>query len=133
MKIKKYNIQAFPSPVGSYSHVSQIGSIVFVSASGSIDPKTGVILGKTIEEQTKVIFSNLNKLLLELGASFKDVVKIGVYLKNIKDFDGFDSVYREYFKEVGFPARTTIGCDLWNGLLIEIDAVVSVNEGMKED
>lgn len=124
--IKKFNSSLMPQPVGSYSHVTRVDQFAFISAGGSIDVITGKIIGVTIEEQTENTLNNLKKLVEEIGASLDHVVKLGIYLKDIKDFNRFDSIYRKYFLKGDFPARTTIGCDLWEGLLIEVDAIVQI-------
>jgi 2-iminobutanoate/2-iminopropanoate deaminase len=126
--IKKFNSSLMPRPVGSYSHVARVDRFAFISAGGSIDVITGKIIGVTIEEQTEYTLTNLKKLVEELRASFDDVIKIGIYLKDINDFNRFDSVYKTFFPKGNFPARTTIGCNLWEGLLIEIDAVIAIAE-----
>ena len=107
--------------------------MIFIAASGSIDPATGEIVGDSIEEQTEFTMTNLKRLIEGMGCSLGEVAKIGIYLSDIKDFNRFDSVYKRFFSNGKFPARTTIGCDLWEGLLIEIDAVLvpSSGEGRK--
>ncbi len=126
MPVKKFNSSLMPRPVGSYSHVAKMDQLAFISAGGSLDPTTGKIIGTTIEEQTENTLNNLKKLVEEIGSSLDHVIKVGVYLKEIKDFNRFDSIYRKYFSKGDFPARATIGCELWEGLLIEVDAVALI-------
>jgi len=89
---------------------------------GFIDEDGNTIEG--IEEQTEQCFKNLGKTLKAAGASFDDVVKTTVLLRNAEDFRKMIGVYRRYFDK-GFPARTTfVGTDFLDSpCLIQIDAV----------
>jgi 2-aminomuconate deaminase len=42
-----------------------------------------------------------------VGANLEDVVEISTYLITMKDFDGYNEVYGQYFTSEG-PARTTV-------------------------
>jgi 2-iminobutanoate/2-iminopropanoate deaminase len=47
-----------------------------------------------------------------------------VHLADIEDFDRFNAVYREFFRDVAvLPARTTVQSVLWNQIKVEIDCV----------
>jgi 2-iminobutanoate/2-iminopropanoate deaminase len=55
------------------------------------------------------------------------VVKVSVFLADVKDFDAMNEVYREFFKD-NFPARTTVQAVLRTGRKIEIDCIARVNQ-----
>jgi len=57
----------------------------------------------------------------EAKYSINDVIKVNVYLSDLKNIENFNSVYKKFFKEI-FPVRTTIGCQL-NNILAEIDVI----------
>jgi 2-iminobutanoate/2-iminopropanoate deaminase len=111
-----------PSPMGAYSAVIKHGNLVFVSGVGPEDHITHAPKGKTIEEQTRFALDNLLAQLQAVGANVENVVKVNVYLKDLGDFESFNEVYATYFPNPK-PARTTVGCDLINGIMIEIDAI----------
>lgn len=111
-----------PSPMGAYSAVIKHGNLVFVSGVGPEDRITHVAKGKTIEEQTRFTLDNLFAELQTVGAHAEDVVKVNVYLRDLDGFARFNEVYATYFSDPK-PARTTVGCDLINGIMIEIDAI----------
>ncbi len=111
-----------PAPIGAYSSVIKSGNWVFVSGVGPEDPVTHEVKGNTIEEQTRYTLENLLAQLKAVGASTDHVVKVNVYLKDLGNFKRFNEVYATYFSDPK-PARTTVGCDLINGIMIEIDAI----------
>lgn len=109
-----------PKPVSSYSQAIKFNDTLFVAGQGPLDVKTGTI-PESIEEQTKTVLLNIKSILEEGGYLLEDVVKVNVYLSDLKNFKKFNEVYEEFFKEP-FPVRTTVGCQLSN-ILVEIDVV----------
>lgn len=109
-------------PIGAYSPALTAGNLIFVSGQGPLDPQTNQIVGKTIEEQTTATLQNVQRLLRAAGADLDDCVKVSVHLLNIKDFDGFNAVYKTFFQRP-FPTRTTVQSGLWSNILVEIDAI----------
>ena len=72
------------------------------------------------EEQTELTLRNCQKQLLSAGASFNDVFKVNVYLKDIQHWERFNSVYVKYFTAPK-PVRTAVETGLIEGLLVEIE------------
>jgi enamine deaminase RidA (YjgF/YER057c/UK114 family) len=89
---------------------------------GPHDPRTGAVVGKTIEEQARQTLSNLESVLTAAGLQRSDVVKVTAHLQDLdRDFQGYDATYRAFFGRP-FPARTTVGSQL-AGILLEIDFI----------
>jgi len=102
------------------------GDFVFVSGQGPLDPVTRKVVSDDFAEQTRVTLDNVNKVLEAAGTSLANVVKVGVFLRDMKDFDTFNAVFREYFKGVQ-PARTTVEAAApRKGVNVEIDAIAWV-------
>lgn len=112
------------TPLGAYSPgIVASGTLVFVSGQGPLrDGRT--VLGN-IEEQTRLTLENLGTVLHAAGASYDDVVRCGVYLADIADFERMNAVYAEYFPEPK-PARTTVGAALAFNIRVEIDCIAAV-------
>lgn len=109
---------------GAYSAAVEIDGWVYVSGLGPVDPKTAQPVRGTIEEETMYTLTQVRKILTAAGCSLNDVVKSTVHLADINEFDRYNTVYKEYFKEVSvLPARTTVQSVLWNGIKVEIDVV----------
>ena len=111
---------------GTESPIAQgvkVGGFLFVSGQGPLDPVSKQIVSQDIAEQTRVTLDNVAKVLEAAGTSLQHVVKVGVFLRDMKDFDVFNRVFRDYFKGVQ-PARTTVEASAPRaGVNVEIDAI----------
>ena len=108
------------TPIGPYSPgIVSEGPLVWVSGQGPL--RDGEIVPGEIEEQTELTLQNLAAVLASAGASLDDVVRCGVYLADLGDFERMNSVYERFFTEPR-PVRTTIGATLL-GIKVEIDCV----------
>ena len=113
-----------PVPKASYSQAVVSGGVVFVSGQVAIHPETNEIEHGTLRSETERIFDNIQTILAEAGCGMKDVVRVGVYLADLKDFAEMNKIYANYFPE-NPPARTTIAAGLL-GVKIEIDCIAKV-------
>ena len=62
-----------------------------------IDPTTGQLAGPTIQEQTRQALANCSAILRAGGATFEDVLEVGVLLTHSDDFAGMNDAYSEVF------------------------------------
>ncbi|GGD47854.1 RidA family protein [Paenibacillus nasutitermitis] len=108
-----------------FSSSVQTDSCLYISGQGGLDPLTGDVVGKDIESQTISTMEHIRRILTESGLSLKHVVKVNVYLTDRSLYNEFNEVYARFF-EAPYPARTTIYCDLNYDLLVEIDAIATV-------
>jgi 2-iminobutanoate/2-iminopropanoate deaminase len=113
-------------PGGAYSPgiVAQ-GRFVYVS--GQAPVRDGVVTGGSTGDQTRVVIENLAAVLAGAGASLADVVRCGVFLADMDDFEEMNEVYGLMFPDP-LPARTTVGAAL-RGFSVEIDCVAVLPEG----
>lgn len=114
----------FPAPAGPYSPAVRAGDFLFIAGQVPRDPRSGALLGATIEEQARSTLVNLARVLAAAGAGIDDVVNVTVYLADEKDWEAFNSVYRSIF-HAPYPARTVVGANL-RGILVEVSAVAMV-------
>jgi len=111
-----------PRPAGPYSQATVAGNIVFVSGQIPIDPVSGN-MPETMEEQTKIVLSNLKTILKASNVKDNNIMSVTVYLSNIEDFQIMNSIYEGSF-EKPYPARSCIGvAALPKGSKIMVDAV----------
>jgi 2-iminobutanoate/2-iminopropanoate deaminase len=109
--------------VGPYSPaVVAEGRFVFVSGQGPL--LDGEYVPGSIEEETTQTLRNMEALLVEAGSGFEHVVRCGVWLVDLEDFPGMNSVYETYFPAPR-PARATVRADLIVGN-VEIDCIALV-------
>ena len=119
-----------PAPVGPYNQgIIATGKILFASGQIPLDPISGEIIGTgDITKQTEQVMSNLAAVLKAAGATWQDVVKTTVFLKNMTDFPVMNGVYALYFVEGQAPARATIEvARLPKDVLVEIECIAIVS------
>ena len=117
----------FPKALGPYSQAVVAGGFVFVAGQGLIDPKTQKMELADIRSETRRELTNISNILKAANSSPENVVKVSVFLADLKDFDAMNEVYRGFFKD-NFPVRTTVQAVLRTGRKIEIDCIARVNQ-----
>jgi 2-iminobutanoate/2-iminopropanoate deaminase len=113
-----------PKPVGPYSPGMGFERLIFVSGQGATDPATGTLAGTTVAEQTEQCLKNVQTILQAAGSDLRHVLRCGVFLLDMNEFQHMNAVYLRVFGEHR-PARTTIQAAglPGDGLLVEIDAI----------
>jgi 2-iminobutanoate/2-iminopropanoate deaminase len=116
--------EGLPKPVGPYSPAIGFERLVFVSGQGAIDPATGGLVGTDVATQTEQVFKNIEAILEAAGTNLSHVLRCGVFLVDMGDFQAMNAVYGRLFGEHR-PARTTVAVSALPhpGLRVEIDAV----------
>lgn len=98
------------------------GKFVFVAGQGPL--RNGDYVAGSIEEETRLTLENLGALLERAGSGFEHVVRCGVWLTDLSDLAGMNSVYVSVFPDPK-PARATVRADLIVGK-VEIDCIAVV-------
>jgi len=118
-----------PKPAGDYSQGMKVrgGTLVVISGQVPWDAQ-GKLVGKDdLQAQTRQVFENLKNMLASAGATFNDVVKLGIFLKNREDFAIFKNIRAEYLTPPFPPTTLLVVKDLareeWM-LEVEVMAVV---------
>jgi len=98
--------------------------LIFVSGQGAIDAATGRLAGDDVERQTEQCLKNVQAILETAGSSLEYVLRCGVFLIDMREFQKMNRVYARIFGEHR-PARTTVQVAALpgEGLLVEIDAI----------
>jgi len=123
--IKIIKTDKAPLPAGPYSQAIRAGNFLFISGQIPIDPKTGKKIKDDVSLETKQIMENIKAILESENLSLNNVVKVTVFLKDIRDFQKMNDVYKEYFKDYQ-PARTTVQATPAGDVDIEIDAIAYI-------
>lgn len=115
-----------PAAIGPYSQGIIANGFLFASGQIALDPKSGEMVGNTVQEQTEQVMSNVRGLLAAAGADFSNVVKTTCFLDDIADFAAFNEVYGKYFGDA-LPARSAVGVDaLPKGALVEVEVIAAI-------
>lgn len=113
-----------PDAIGPYSQAVKHGNLLFTSGQIAINPATGTVEATDIEGQSRQVMKNLEAVLNQAGASFKNVIKTTCFLKDVaKDFSNFNAIYDEAMGE-SKPARSCVGvAELPKGVLVEVEVI----------
>ncbi len=96
-----------PAPIGPYNQAILAGDTLYISGQICIDPKTGELKKKDIQEETHMVMNNLRAILQASGMKFSNVVKTTIFITDMNSFSEINEVYGKYF-EGDFPARETV-------------------------
>jgi reactive intermediate/imine deaminase len=121
-----------PQPLAVYTEAFDVDGLIFAAGQLPTDFKTGIpaeakkdpnfpFYGSDIKKRTHYIMKNLARTFEAAGSSLEHIVKAQVFLEDLRDFDAFDEVWKEYFKAP--PARTTVAT---TGLLVK-DAQIEID------
>ena len=114
-----------PPYIAPFSLGVRVGQLVWTSGHGAVNEKGEIIGRGDIAAQTQKTLENLGAALKRLGASFRDVVKVTIWLRDFKYYDGMNEVYARFFHEP-WPPRACVQAGLWKDLLVEIEAMAVV-------
>jgi len=101
--------------------------LVFVSGQGATDPATGKLAGEDTAAQTAQCLENIRTILRAAGSDLQYVLRCGVFLLDMREFEQMNTVYSRVFGEHR-PARTTIQAAALPGvgLRVEIDCIAYI-------
>jgi 2-iminobutanoate/2-iminopropanoate deaminase len=121
--IERITPPGVPAPRGPYTPAVRAGDFIFVAGQGPIDPATNQMSYGDIRHETRLVLSNIKRILEGCGASIEDVVKCSVFLVDGRDFAAMNEVYAEFFGNAK-PARTTVEAKFVSPpMKVEIDAI----------
>jgi len=119
-----------PKAVGPYSQAVLFNSKYQMELSGQIgvNPSTGKLVEGGIEAETEQIFLNIKNVLQEVGWTLKNVVKVRIFLSDMKDYSIVNGIYAKHFTEE-YPARVALAVkQLPINALIEIECIAVRDE-----
>lgn len=123
------NTEKAPKSIGPYSQTVAFSHYNNLSAQLPIDPKTGKIVEGDVKDQAKQCFKNIKAVIKSIDHVMNDVVRITIFVRNIKDMDAVDEVYKEFFTNY-VPTRTVVAvAALPMDAMIQVEALISNGEG----
>lgn len=96
-----------PAALGPYSQAIEVNGTLYVSGQIPFVPETMTLVSDCVKAQTKQSLENIKAILEAAGYAFKDVVRAGVFIKDMNDFAAVNEVYAEYLGDVK-PARACV-------------------------
>ncbi len=118
--------QGVAKPFGHFSQAIKMGETVYVSGQLPLDPKTGKPVGGEFPAQAKQVLDNLTAIMMACGGNLGNVMKMTLYLVDLRDFPAWDKVAKEYFFFLP-PALTTVTvASLPGGCRLCLDGIVQL-------
>jgi len=112
-----------PAPVGVYSQGAVGNAMIFTAGQIPIDPVTGAWLNDSIETAARQVLKNVIAVVEAGGGSVDTILKLTVFLKDMKDFAAVNRIFTEFFPGDA-PARSAVEvAALPKDALLEIEAV----------
>jgi reactive intermediate/imine deaminase len=112
---------------GLYSQAVKANGLLFISGQVALDKEGNLVGNGDITLQTQQVMENLKATLEAAGCTFKDVIRISIFLANLDDRPKFHDVRKRYFEQ-NLPASTLLVVkSLANkDFLVEVEAVAQL-------
>ena len=117
-----------PSAIGTYSQSVLVNNFLYVSGQIALDPKNMKMV-EGIDNQIKMVFKNIKKILNEADMDFSDVIKLTILLDNLDNFEKVNEIMSELF-EKPYPASAAFEVSkLPKNSSIEIETIAYKGSG----
>jgi 2-iminobutanoate/2-iminopropanoate deaminase len=133
MKIEKITSpHVAEPPPGRWSNALRAGDMVFISGTVSRASDGVTIEGRNEYEQAKLIFGKIRHLVEAAGGTMSDVVKMTIYVVNIKQNTEVWRARQEFFSG-DFPCSTLVEVRslATPDILVEIEAIACPGAGKR--
>ena len=126
---KEHMVPGMSEPISHFCHVVTVGRLVFLSGCIASDASGRIVGGDDAGAQARQVHENLKRLLDATGATFADICKVTVFVKNMADREKINAVRKEYFG-ASRPASTLVEVSRFtrDGALVEIEATAVLPE-----
>ena len=123
-KRKEFRVPELAEPVSHYTDAVRAGDLLFVSGCIAVDGDGRLVGGDDVVAQTRQVFANITSILAAAGASMHDVVKVTVFLTDVRERAAVNEVRREAFGDAR-PASTLVEVSklVLDDALVEIEVV----------
>lgn len=122
-----------PKPVGPYSQAIRTkapGEILYVSGQIPIEVPSGNVFRGEIKKQAEIALTHVRNIVQDAGFTMDDVVKVTIFLTDMKQFEAVNEVYTKFFVGQMLPARAVVGvAALPKDVNVEVECV-AVKKGM---
>ncbi|MNR29893.1 Enamine/imine deaminase [compost metagenome] len=125
------NPSSVVNPKGySQAAVIDLGNCQMIILSGQVPlDKNGNLVGKNdMEKQTEQVFVNIKNILTDLGGTMDNIVKLGIYVKDVSQIQSLRNVRDRFINTQTPPASTLVEITklFREDILIEIEATAII-------
>lgn len=131
MGLKAFNeVAGLCAPPEPYSYAIRAGESLYLAGQVALDDK-GEVVGATVKDQARQVWSNIEKVLTAAGSSLADVVKVTYYMQDIRELPQEIEIREQVFSGRPLPAVTAVQAAALGlpGLMMEVDVVAVVGSG----
>jgi len=129
MKREIISSPAAPQAIGPYSQAVKVGDTVYLSGQIPLIPESMELIQGDMEVQIRRVFENLQAVARAAGGELSHIVKLTVFLTDLRHFPLVNEVMKGYFHEP-YPARAAVGvAALPKGAQVEMEAIMHLAAG----
>ena len=111
-------------PISHYTDAVEADGFLYISGMLPLNAAGELVGNGDVTRQSEQVLDNVGAVLRSAGASFDEVVRVGVYVRDMADREHINTVRRRYFGDAR-PASTLVEVSALAhpGALVEIEAV----------
>ena len=124
---EEFSLESSPPALSHYTDAVRWGDLLFISGCVALDGTGDVVAPDDAASQARVVHQHLAAALRAAGTNFAHVLKVTVFLTDIKDRQAVNEVRKEFFGD-SLPASTLVEVValVLPGLVVEIEAVAGI-------
>jgi reactive intermediate/imine deaminase len=122
-------LQPYGPPTRPFSPAVKVGNVLYLAGQvgTAANAASNAVVPGGIEAETKQVMENIKDVLAKTGSDLDHVVKCTVFMADMKEWDAMNAVYRTYFRNNKYPARSAFGSTgLALNARVEIECIATV-------
>ena len=97
-----------PAAIGTYNQAVQSNGFIYTAGQVGIVPGTGKIIEGGIKSETFRALQNIDAILKAAGVNKSHIVKLTVFVTDLRGFNYVNESFKAFFSGIDFPARSTV-------------------------
>jgi len=116
-----------PTAIGTYNQGVKSNGFIFTAGQIGVDPHTGKLVSGGIKKESFRALQNIDAILRASGVDKTHIVKLTVFLTDLRGFNFVNESFRTFFGDLDFPARSTVEVSgLPLGAKVEIECIATL-------
>ena len=116
-----------PTAIGTYNQGVKSNGFIFTAGQIGVDPHTNKLVSGGIKKESFRALQNIDAILRASGVDKTHIVKLTVFLTDLRGFNYINESFRTFFGDLDFPARSTVEVSgLPLGAKVEIECIATL-------